>query len=523
MKKNKGYVLAIDAGTGSGRAVVFDIEGRQVAVGQEEWTHKSDSRYPNSMEFDVENNWQLLCRCIRRAMQEGEVAPIDILGVSATSMREGIVLYDTDGKELWGCANVDARAANEVRDLKEQFPKLEEEFYRVSGQTFALGALPRLLWVKRHMPEIYEKTATVSMLSDWVLANLSGEIATDPSNAGTTGIFSLAKRDWAPEMARAVGLRDDIFPRSVEPGTVIGRLSAKAEKQTELPQGLPVVMGGGDAQLGCVGLGVVQPGQTAVLGGTFWQQMVNLSKPVTDPEMNIRVNPHAVAGLSQAEGIVFFIGLVMRWFRDGFCQEEIRIANERGIDTYTVLEQIAGQVPPGARGILPVFSDEMRYGNWYHAAPSLLNLNIDPALCGKAEIFRALEENAAIVTAANLDRIFSFTGVKTDTLVFAAGASKGALWCQILADVTGKQVKVPVEKEATALGCSIVAGVGVGLYSNIVEAGESLIRWERDYQPDQERHQIYQEVRERWTAAYAAQLALVDKGITESMWKAPGL
>lgn len=523
MNKNKGYILAIDAGTGSGRAVLFDVEGHQVAVGQEEWTHKSDSRYPNSMEFDVGNNWQLLCRCIRRALQKSGVAPMDVLGVSATSMREGIVLYDVDGKELWGCANVDARAANEVRDLKEQFPELEEKFYHISGQTFALGALPRLLWVKRHMPEIYERTVTVSMLSDWVLASLCGEIATDPSNAGTTGIYSLAKRDWAPEMAEAVGLRNDIFPRSVEPGTVIGQISAKAGEETGLPQGLPVVMGGGDVQLGCVGLGVVKPGQTAVLGGTFWQQLVNLHKPVTDPEMNIRVNPHAVPGLSQAEAISFFVGLVMRWFRDAFCDEEVRIAGERGIDTYTVLEQMAGDVPPGARGILPIFSDEMRYGNWYHAAPSLLNLNIDPALCGKAEIFRALEENAAIVTAANLDRIFTFTGVQIDTIVFAAGASKGPLWCQILADVMGRQVRVPVVKEATALGGAIAAGVGVGLFSSIAEAGECLVRWERDYQPDQERHRVYQEVRERWAKAYAAQRTLVNGGITQSMWKAPGL
>lgn len=523
LHKNKGYILAVDAGTGSGRAVLFDVKGHQVAVGQEEWTHKSDSRYPNSMEFDVENNWQLLCRCIRRALQEGDVAPTNVLGISATSMREGIVLYDADGKELWGCANVDARAGNEVRDLKEQFPRLEEEFYHISGQTFALSALPRLLWVKRHIPKIYERTATVSMLSDWVLARLSGEIATDPSNAGTTGIYSLAKRDWDPKMAKAVGLRNDIFPRSVEPGTVIGQISAKAEKDTGLPQCLPVVMGGGDVQLGCVGLGVVRPGQTAVLGGTFWQQLVNLAKPVTDPEMNIRVNPHAVPGLSQAEGIGFFIGLVMRWFRDAFCQEEVRIARERGIDTYTVLEQMAREVPQGARGVLPIFSDEMRYRNWYHAAPSLLNLNVDPALCGKAEIFRALEENAAIVTAANLDRIFNFTGVQTDTLVFAGGASKGALWSQILADVTGKQVTVPVVKEATALGGAIVAGVGIGVFSSIVEAADSLVRWERNYQPDQERHGVYREVRERWAKAYAAQRALVDAGITQSMWKAPGL
>ncbi len=523
MNNKKGYVLAIDAGTGSGRAVLFDTEGHQVASGQEEWTHKSDERYPNSMAFDTQNNWRLLCRCIHRALNEGDVAPLDILGVSATSMREGIVLYDADGNELWGCANVDARAANEVRDLKEQFPDLEKELYGISGQTFALGALPRLLWVKRHMPEIYERTRKISMLSDWVLFRLSGEIASDPSNAGTTGIYSLADRDWSPEMAEKVGVRDDIFPPSVESGTVIGRLSARAAAETGLPRDLPVVMGGGDAQLGCVGLGVVKPGQAAVLGGTFWQQMVNLSQPVTDPGMNIRINPHAVPGLSQAEAISFFVGLIMRWFRDAFCQPEAAIAAERQIDTYTVLEEMARDVPPGAHGILPIFSDVMRYGQWYHAAPSLLNLNVDPSRCGKAEIFRALEENAAIVAANNLERIFAFTGIETDMLIFAGGASKGPLWCQILADVTGKKVRIPVVKEATALGCAIAAGIGAGLFDNMVQAADSLVRWENDYMPKAENYPLYQEIRSNWTKAYAAQLSLVDAHVTQSMWKAPGL
>jgi len=180
-------------------------------------------------------------------------------------------------------------------------------------------------------------------------------------------------------------------------------------------------------------------------------------------------------------------------------------------------------VPPGSHGIMPIFSDAMRYGQWYHAAPSLLNLNIDPTRCGKAEIFRALEENAAIVAASNLEQIFAFTGVDIDMLVFAGGSSKGALWCQILADVTGKKVRVPVVKEATALGCAIAAGIGAGLFDNMVQAADFLVRWENDYTPNTANHQLYQEIRSRWTKAYKAQLALVDNHITQSMWKAPGL
>lgn len=519
----KGYLLAIDAGTGSGRAVLFDTKGNQVAVGQEEWSHAGEEGVPGAMNFDWEAGWKLLAKCIKKALKKAEVKPKQVLGVSATSMREGIVLYDEAGKELWAVANVDARADKQVAELKQWFPELEREHYRLSGQTFALGALPRLLWVKEHKPELYEKTARLSMISDWALARLSGEITSDPSNAGTTGIFSLETRDWAPELAEKAGLKSGIYPKCVEPGTVIGGVTKAAAKATGLAEGTPVVMGGGDVQLGSVGLGVVEPGQGAVLGGTFWQQIVNVEGALEDPEMELRINPHVIPGQSQAEGITFFTGLTMRWFRDAFCAEEKRKAKRKGMDPYALLEEMAKEVPAGSRGIIPVTSDRMKYGRWYHAAPSLLNLSIDPEKCNKASLFRALEENAAIVSNANIEKIETLTGVSPEILVFAGGGSKGKLWSQILSDVTGKPIRVPVVKEATALACAFAAGVGAGVYASLEEAGKNLVKWEREHMPDMENNALYKEVRQKWEAAYAAQLGLVDAGVTTSMWKAPGL
>jgi len=512
------YLLAIDAGTGSGRAVLFNTEGKQIAVGQEEWVHISEDGVENSMGFDYENNWSLICRCIQEATKDIDVE--DILAVSATSMREGIVLYDADGKELWAVANVDARASEEVKELKEKFPGIEEEFYALSGQTFALGALPRLLWVKKHRPDIYKKTAKISMISDWVLAKLSGVIASDPSNAGTTGIYSLSKRDWLPEMAERVGIRSDIFPPSVETGTVIGTVK---DKESVIPIGTKVVMGGGDVQLGSAGVGVVEEGEVAILGGTFWQQIVNIKDVNPPKDMSMRINPHIIKGLSQAEGITFFSGLVMRWFRDALCESEKEFAQKREVDAYVILEEMAREVPIGSYGILPIFSDVMKYGRWYHASPSFLNLGLDPKKYNKSSMFRALEENAAIVSAENLDNIERFTGVEFDTIIFAGGASKGVLWPQILADVTGKKVKIPEVKEATALGCAIAAGVGAGVYKNIESAAKELVVWDRSILPSQENYELYKDIREKWKIAYETQLSLVDEGVTESMWKAPGL
>ena len=516
--------MAIDAGTGSIRAVVFDTKGNQISMAQKEWTHLEEEGVANSMSFDFEKNWVLACEVIKESLACGNIDADDILALSATSMREGIVLYDKDGNELWGVANVDARASQEVGYLKENFSEIEQEFYDLSGQTFALGALPRIMWLKNNRPDIYEKVANISMIGDWVLAKLSTVIATDPSNGGTTGIFSLKNRDWHVEMARKVGLKDDIFPPCYEVGTIIGEVSEKASSQTGLSTTTKVVTGGGDVQLGSAGLGIVKDGQVAILGGSFWQQIVNIKSDVKPPsDMGIRVNPHVISHLSQAEGITFFSGLIMRWFRDAFCDLEKFEAKDLGIDVYELLEQKARKVPLGSHGIMPIFSDSMKYGKWYHASPSFLNLSIDADVCNKASMFRALEENACIVSAINLQKVKDFTGVEIEEIVFAGGASKGELWCEILADVTGCRVKVPKVTEATALGACMSAGVGAGVYTSLEEASKELVVWDRIYEPNMQNHKKYQEIKERWIKAYEVQLKLVDDNITNSMWKAPGL
>ncbi len=517
------YLLVIDAGTGSGRAVLFDGTGRQLGVGQEEWSHIAEPDVPGSMSFDTKANWPLIVRCIGKALDVAGVAAGQIRAVSSTSMREGIVLYDEAGGELWACANVDSRAGAEVRELKAGTADLEREFYRDSGQTFALGALPRLNWIKKHRPAIFEQVRAVSMINDWVAARLSGEITVEPTNGGTSGLMSLQTRDWSDRLIALSGLDRQLFPRSVEPGTIIGEVSAAAAAETGLAPGTPVVAGGGDVQLGAVGLGVVRLGDAAVLGGTFWQQVVNIPADRVDPQMRVRINPAAIVGLNHAECISFFVGLTMRWFRDAFCAQEVAAARETGRDPYDILEQQAAAVPAGAHGVIPIFSDSMDFGNWYHAAPSFLNLSLDPERAGKAVLFRALEENAAIVSALNMERVREFADADSSApLVFAGGASKGKLWPQILADVTGREIRIPKVREATALGAAAAAGVGIGLFADLVEAADATVQWERRVEPDPANRAVFDLASERWQVAYALQKTLVDRGITTPMWRAPG-
>jgi autoinducer 2 (AI-2) kinase len=165
----------------------------------------------------------------------------------------------------------------------------------------------------------------------------------------------------------------------------------------------------------------------------------------------------------------------------------------------------------------------MNYAKWYHAAPSFLNLSLDAATCNPISMFRALEENAAIVSDINLKKVEQFTSLKVKEIVFAGGASKGALWSQILADVTGCQVKIPKVTEATALGAAMAAGVGVGIYESLQSAAETLVVWDKTFNPNLKHTKIYDSMKVKFQKAYAMQRKLVDDNITTSMWKAPGL
>ncbi len=517
------HLLVIDAGTGSGRAVIFDREGRQIGFAQEEWVHLPEDGVPGSMRFDVEAGWALLTRCVKGALAKCGLTGADIAAISATAMREAIVLYDADGREVWAVANVDSRASEEVAELRAHDPGFERAFYDVSGETFALGALPRLNWLRKHQPETFARARSISMINDWIGARLTGEITVEPTNGSTNGLMDLSTRDWSDALIAKAGLDRSMFPRVVEPGTVVGHVTAAAAAATGFAEGTPFVAGGGDVQMGSVGLGVLDTGDAAVLGGTFWQQVVNIPQGSVDTTMRVRVNSAAIAEMNQAEAISFFVGLTARWFRDAFCQEEVRRATEEGRDAYELMEELAMQAPAGANGIIPVFSDAMDFGNWYHAAPSLLNLSIDPAVANKGSIFRAIQENAAIVAAVNLGRVEAFADVDTTgPLILAGGASKGRLWPQILADVTGRELRIPKVREATALGGAAAAATGIGQFGSLAEAGRAFVKWERTITPDVSKRAIYDAARGRWETAYAAQKRLVDEGVTTSMWRAPG-
>lgn len=518
------YLMAIDAGTGSVRVILFDTKGNEMHVSQSEWTHKEDSRYPGSMDFDIDKNINIIIKLIKEILRESKVNPEDILGISSTSMREAIVLYDENGKELWSCANVDSRSNNEVAELYKKQPGLEEELYKLSGQTFSLSAIPRIIWVKNNMPEIYNDIKYVTMLNDWITYRLTDIISVEPSNGCTTGLFNIKKRAWDLNIAKKTGIRTDIYPMVFESGSLIGNVTKKMADLTGLSTKTKVVAGGGDAQLGCIGMGVINEGDAAVLGGSFWQYEYTTTKEVhIDEEARVRINCHAKPDTWQYEAIAFYPGLVMRWFRDSFCELEKHIEKETNESVYSQMGKRAAEVPAGCHGMLATFSDSMNYISWKHAAPSFIDFKLDPNLFNKATFYRAIMENAALVTKGNIALVNEITNTSPQSITFAGGASKSDLWCQILSDTLNLPVNVPLVKESTALGAAICAGIGAGIYSDFNDAIDQVVKIDKKYQPIKENNQVYEKSYKKWKTIYENQLELANKGITDHMWRAPGL
>lgn len=515
------YLLALDLGTGSCRAVLFDERGTQVAIGQREWSHPPVARVPGSQEFDTTRGWRLIAECCREALAAARIAATDVAAVTSTSMREGMVLFDAAGTELWACPNVDSRAGTEAAEMVAD--GTARRFYDIAGDWVAITAPPRIAWLRRHRPDILERTAHLALLSDWVLYRLSGRFVTEPSCGSSSNMFDLAARTWSPEIVGWSGLPQDAFPEVVEPGTRIGEVTAAAAEATGLAPGTPVVAGGADTQLGLVGIGVTQPGRITIVGGSFWQTTVTTDRPLIDPQARLRTLCHAVPGQWMTEGIGFYHGIVMRWFRDAFCDTERAEAARRGVDPYVVMEELAATMPAGSNGLLGIFSNLMDAKRWVHASPSFLGFDVDdPSRTGRPACIRAIEESAAYVALGHLRIIGELTGLDPDEVVFTGGGSKGRLWPQVVADVLGCRVTVPLVKESTALGAAFYAGIGVGIYRDIHQVTTELCRTERTFEPDAATHDSYLGHHARWREVYPRQLELSETGLLRPLWRAAG-
>lgn len=512
-------VMVVDAGTGSARVLAFDLNGNQIACASREWTFPTLPQYPGSRVFDTAANWALISECIRETASSSRNAGFEISAVTASSMREGMVLYDAARREIWGCPNIDARAVAEADELVRE--GLADRIYRTGGDWLGIISPPRFRWLARHEPEVLGNTRHVSMLSDWVLFKLSGELVTDPSCGSSSGLFDLGSRTWSAELIGALGLAREIFPPVVECGRIAGTVTKQAAVETALPVGCAVVSGGADTQLALLGSGCVDSGALAVVGGTFWQTAIVSGHPMIDPQCRVRTLCHVAPGTSMTEGIGFLNGLAMRWLRDTLFE-----SGYGPEDRYVRMDALASDAAPGSEGIFAVVSNVMNARCWIQ--PPLCFVGIESANPrhtggpGRAAMVRSIQESAAFTALAHYEILRSLTSGAPERLVFCGGASKGRSWPRIMAEVFDMPVAVPKISETTSLGAAFCAISALPDGPSIVEAAQQLVCWDRTEEPDRQRVEAYREIYEQARTITAGVHEWMLAGRLRAMWRAPG-
>lgn len=507
-----GVTLALDAGTGSCRAVLFDGDGAELAIAQHEWVHRSEPGIVGSQRFDTATGWTLLSACVREALATAGLPGDAVAAVATTSMREGIVLFDAAGRELWACPNVDARAGEEAAELVRS--GFAQRIYELSGDWVAITSPARLLWLARHEPDLLARAASLGMLSDWMTFRLSGRHVTEPTAGSSSGLFEIARRTWSNEIVERCGLSPEVLPEVLEAGTVAGEVTPAAARQTGLAAGTPVVVGGADTQLGLVGIGVTGPGRFCVVGGSFWQSTAALDAPVVDPGGRLRTLCHAAPDSWMIEGIGFYSGLAMRWCRDAFF--------DAGADAYAQMEAGAADLEAGAGGVIALMSNVMQADSWRHGPPAFVGFDLNRPELGRFACARAVQEAAAYAAQSHRLIVEEVTQSPIKEAIFTGGSARGSLWPRVLCDVLGVPVRSPAVKESTSLGAALMAGVGVGLHRSLADVLPRAVRFAETLEPDLALHARYRELHERWREAYRRAMALSDDGLVAPLWRAAG-
>ncbi|MEM3594226.1 MAG: FGGY family carbohydrate kinase [Candidatus Jordarchaeaceae archaeon] len=342
-------LVAIDVGTGSVRCAVFDVEGNLLSFAQEAWSYESPQEtFGIGKEFNCTQLWSRIIRLIRVAMKRGKISKENVLGISSTSQREGIILLDKQGKELYGGPNTDIRGILVDDKLRKL---VRSEFQQITGHwPPPMFAPARLLWFRENKPEIYKDFAHMLMINDWVLYKLSGVYSSEPSNASESFLFDIRNMTWSKELIESFQLSPEILPEIYPSGTIVGEVTSEASALTGLKKGTPVVVGGADTQCAMVAAGAIDEGQICTIAGTTAPIQMTVSKPIIDSDRRIWTGCHVVPKMWVVESNMGIMGRVLEWFINYILDLGLEtVKNEPNL--YEVLNKWASEAPPGACGV----------------------------------------------------------------------------------------------------------------------------------------------------------------------------
>lgn len=487
-------VLAVDAGSGGGRAYIIDLNGKLISFASKAWEYYvPEDAAPLGKEFDAGHFWDIICQLIREAIQKAAVNPVDIMAVSSASQREGVIFLDKDGQELYAGPNIDIRGLIEGFTIDGEHG---QEVYDITGHKPSLLFAPaRLKWFQANRPKIYERVTTVLSIGDWILFKLCGEKIGEVSLAADLGVFDINQVKWSERLIKLLDLPDDIWPRVVESGTKLATVSKAAVEQTGLSHGTAVVAGGADTQCGLLGMNIKDQSQVGVVAGWSGVLQMSLDKPIIDPQGRIWTGCHAFPGKWVLESNAQECGGGYRWVKDMLFGAMV---SEQ--EAYSRMDDMAQSTPIGAEGTLAFIGP--RVMDMASLRPNLggIILPITPTVKNmeRKHLVRAAMENIGYAVKVNLGQLEEISGMNAEKICVGGGLTQSRVLIQIMADVLGMPVTSFETPWVTAYGIAICAAVGAGVYRNLEQSISALQPASRMVEPDPQASEQYAALYDKW-------------------------
>lgn len=474
--------LGIDIGTSGVKTLAIDSRGKIHA----EASAGYPVHYPKPMwtEQDPEDWWRAVVKTVRAVVRKGKWKPAEIKAIGLSGQMHGSVFLDKKGQVirralLWN----DQRTAAECDEIERRAGGRKKLIKLVANPALTGFTAPKILWLRNHEPRNFDKTVKVLLPKDDVRRRLTGEFATDVSDASGMLLLDVAKRDWSKPLLSKLELDRSLFADCYESEEVTGRLTAAAAKTLGLTTDCLVVGGAGDCAANAVGTGVVKKGILSTSIGTSSVMFVHSDEVKIDPAGRLHTFCHAVRGKWHMMGVTLTGGGALQWFVDNLCK------GVKAKDVYELLNAEAAQSPVGAEGLffLPYLAGERTP----HADPDARGCWVGLTLKhARGHVARSVMEGVTYAMRDSLE-IISELGVPVRQIRVSGGGSRSDLWRQMQADVFGKKAVTINAEQGPAYGVALLAAVGAGAFKNIQEACAATIHVTSETPPNRTARKAY--------------------------------
>ncbi len=484
-------MLGLDVGTTTCKISVFDIESKEHFDVLREYN--LDTPHPGWIEIEAEEMWKNILDGIKECIYKSTFDPKDIKAISYSVLGCAVTTLDKNGNVLYPFIEAFDARDNGYKRYVDMFMGIfgEKRLFEITGNYLEWGSVNKILWLRDNKKDLFDKTWKFMCAGDFITYRLTGIPAIDYSMASTMMVFDIRKKEYSDEILKKIGLEKDLFPYVYRAGEVVGEIKKEVAEYTGLRKNTKVVVGSHDQTCSALGVGNIREGIISDGLGTVECIGITTNKPVTTAEMMKNKQPsypHAVKSKYFSFGLHIASGMMLKWYKDTFCQEEIKVAVEDNLDVYDIITKNASKSPPGSRSIfiLPHLrgsSTGTRHPLNTFSKCSIIGLNISH---NKNDISRAVLEGVAFESNIVIEGLKK-TMVKIKEIKATGGGAKSDFWLQIRSNVINKKIIVPKFKDAGLMGAIILASLGLSIFKSEEEAVENLIEIEKTIYPENDK------------------------------------